>query len=440
MTTSPSTSIAPINEDRLYTKVIWRLVPFLFILYIFCFIDRVNIGFAKLQMTSDLGWSDTISGTGAGMFFFGYFLLQVPGNIILSKLGARRWLATIMVVWGLISASMMFVHTAFYFYVLRFSLGLAEAGFFPGVVFYLTFWFPSHRRGKVVAMFYSAMAVAGVVGGFLAGWIMHAFDNVGGLRGWQWLFVLEALPTLVLSGLVLVILKDSIQEASWLTTEEKALLAFNIVKDQRPSHNGKFREVLANGRVWVLCGISFLSAFGIYSLSFWLPQIIKDTGVADPLKVGMLSAIPYAVAVVVMIAVSTNSDRTGERRWHLALSFFIGALGLVGCGLAAHSTLWSMVAVIVATSAILSFCPLFWAMPAEFLSGTALGMTIGLINSVGNLGGFFCPYMIGVLKDATHSTALGLYISAVCLVVAGSLILARQRPSVVAPAIATVPA
>ena len=391
-------------------------------------------------MLSDLGWSDAVYGTGAGMFFFGYFLLQVPGNLILCKVGARRWIATLMVIWGLISASMMFVHTPLLFYVLRFSLGLAEAGFFPGIVLYLTFWFPSYRRQKVIAMFYTGMPVAGVIGGPLSGWIMHAFDHAGGLKGWQWLFLLEGLPSVALGGLVLLILNNSFQEVRWLTSQEKALLALNVAKDQRPSQHLNLREVLANGKVWLLCLVGFMSAFGIYAIGFWLPQVIKDTGITDPLHVGLLSAIPYSVAVVVMIAVSASSDRTLERRWHLALSYFTGAIGLVGCGLAAHSTLWSMVALTVATSGIMAFCPLFWALPAEFLSGVSLGAAIGMINAVGNLGGFFSPYMMGLIKDATHSTALGFYVSAVCVTISGTIVLARKRVSAASPEIETAPA
>ena len=435
-----STGIASIDEERLYAKVTWRLVPFLFVFYVLGYLDRVNIGFAKLQMLSDLGWSDSIYGTGAGMFFFGYFVLQVPGNIILCKVGARRWIATLMVIWGLISASMMFVHTPLLFYTLRFALGLAEAGFFPGIVLYLTFWFPAHRRQKVIAMFYSGMAVAGVVGGPLSGWIMRTFDQLGGLKGWQWLFVLEGLPSVAMGGLVLLILNDSIQAARWLTPEEKALLAFNVANDRRPDQHLNLRDVLTNGKVWLLCLVGFMSAFGIYAIGFWLPQVIKDTGITDPLQVGLLSAIPYGVAVVVMIAVGANSDRTLERRWHLTLSYYTGALGLVACGLAGHSTLWSMVALTVATCGIMAFCPLFWALPAEFLSGVALGAAIGMINAVGNLGGFFSPWLIGHIRDATHSTAWGFYVSALCVAVSGTIVLARKRVPVASPAVATVPA
>jgi len=415
------------SEDRLYAKVIWRLVPFLFVFYVLGYLDRVNIGFAKLQMVSDLGWSDSVYGLGAGMFFFGYLLLQIPGNIIMCKVGAREWIATIMVIWGLISASMMFVHTPPLFYILRFALGLAEAGFFPGIVLYLTFWFPSQRRGRVIAMFMSAIAVAGIVGGPVSGWIMHTFDHVGGLKGWQWLFIMEGLPTVLLGVLVLFILDDSVRQAKWLTDEEKAILERNIVADTRAHHHYNLGEVLTNGSVWLLCLVDFLINIGIYTVGFWLPQIIKDTGVADPLHVGLLSAIPYGFAIVVMIGASLNSDRMPERRWHLALSFFASALGLVGCGLAGHSTLWAMVALTVATSGILTCFPIFWTLPSEFLSGVAVAAAIGLINSTGNLGGFASPYLIGVIKDATHSTAPGLYVIAAGMALGGVIVLARKQ-------------
>jgi D-galactonate transporter len=428
------------NEDRLYNKVIWRMVPFLFVFYVLGYLDRVNIGFAKLQMLAYLGWSDSVYGLGAGMFFFGYLLLQVPGNIIMVRIGARRWIATIMVIWGLISASMMFVHTPLFFYILRFSLGLAEAGFFPGIVLYLTFWFPSQRRGKVVAMFMSAIAVAGIVGGPVSGWIMHSFDQVGGLKGWQWLFVMEGLPTVALGGLVLVILDDSIQQARWLTDDEKAVLALNIANEKRTHHQYNLGEVLTNAGVWLLCVVDFLINIGIFTVGFWLPQIIKDTGVSDPLHIGLLSAIPYGIAVVVMITVSMNSDRIPERRWHLAVSFFTGAIGLVGCGLAGHSTLWSMLALTVATCGILTCFPIFWTLPSEFLSGIAVAAAIGLINSTGNLGGFFSPYIIGIIKDATHSTAPGLYVIAAGLALGGIIVLVRKQTLAASPLAETVPA
>ncbi len=354
-----SLGFTPQMEDRLYTKVIWRLVPFLFIFYVVGYLDRVNIGFAKLQMLADLGWSDSIYGLGAGMFFFGYLILQTPGNIIMCKIGARRWISTIMVIWGLISASMMFVHTPALFYILRFALGLAEAGFFPGIILYLTFWFPSQRRGKVVAMFMSAIGVAGIVGGPLSGWIMHTFDQVGGLKGWQWLFVLEGLPAVILGGLVVLILDNSIHEARWLTDEEKKVLEFNLAWEARTHHHYNLGEVLVHGSIWLLCGVDFLINVGIYTVGFWLPQIIKDTGVADPLHIGLMSAIPYGVGVMVMIAVSRNSDRIPERRWHLTLSFFTGAIGLAGCAWAGHNTFWSMAGLTVATSGILTCFPDF---------------------------------------------------------------------------------
>lgn len=426
MTGTPT--IDPASEERLYTKVILRLVPFLFVFYVLGYLDRVNIGFAKLQMLADLGWSDTIYGFGAGMFFFGYFILQVPGNIIMFKIGARRWIATIMVIWGFISASMMFVHTPMLFYILRFALGLAEAGFFPGIVLYLTFWFPSRRRGKVVAMFMSAIAVAGIVGGPVSGWIMHTFDQTWGLKGWQWLFVMEGLPTVVLGALVMFILDDSVREARWLTEDEKLVLERNIAADTRAHHPYKLTEVIMLGHVWVLTIVDFLINIGIYTVGFWLPQIIKDTGVTDPLNVGLLSAIPYGVAVVVMITLSHHSDRTGERRWHLALAFFAGAIGLVACGLAVNSTVWSMVALTLATSGILTCFPIFWTLPSESLSGAAVAVAIGLINSTGNLlGGFLAPYIIGTLKDATHSTAPGLYVIAGGLAVGGIISLVRRQ-------------
>ncbi len=401
-------------------------MPFLFLFYITGYLDRVNVGFAKLQMMSDLGWSDSIYGLGAGMFFIGYFILEVPSNLILYKVGAREWIATIMAVWGLISAAMMFVHTPLMFYTLRLCLGLAEAGFFPGMMYYFTIWFPLRRRGRIVALFMSAIGVSGVVGGPLSGWIMHAFDGLAGLKGWQWLFVLEGLPAVVWAGLVLLVLDDSIRKARWLTDAEKDLLEYNVTSEVRDHRQFTVLQALAHPAVLLLAVVDFFINAGLYGIGFWLPQILKDTGVTDLLHIGLLSAIPYGVAVVVMILVGRHSDQTGERRWHLALSFFVGAVGLVGCGLFGHQTVLSMFALTIAATGILTCFPIFWTLPSEFLTGVGVATAIGLINSSGNLAGFVSPWLLGTIKDATHSVALGLYTLAAGMTLGGVIVLARK--------------
>lgn len=391
------------------------MVPALFLFYVLGYLDRVNIGFAKLEMLSDLGWSDSIYGLGAGMFFIGYFVFEVPSNIILYRLGARRWLGCLMIVWGLLSACMMFVKTEFFFYLLRFALGSAEAGFFPGIIFYLTIWFPKQRRGRVTALFMSAIGISGIVGGPLSGWIMQTFHNVHGLSGWQWLFVLEGLPSVAMGFLALVILDDSIRQAKWLSEDEKAILERNIAQDQSQQVTMPMLQVLTLGRVWLLGLVYFLFITGLYGVGFWMPQIIKSSGVTNVLNIGLLSAIPPAASIVVMVLVGRHSDRTGERRWHLAWSGFAAGTGLVLCGLLGHFTLGVMIGLTIASAGVLTAISLFWSLPTEFLSGAAAAVGIGLINSIGNLAGFVSPSVMGYLNDKTHNAALGLYPVAVCV-------------------------
>src|SRR5450830_996914 len=288
-------------EEATFSKVTWRLLPLLFLCYVASYLDRVNVGFAKLQMLQDLKFSETIYGLGAGIFFIGYFIFEVPSNIILHKVGARLWIARIMITWGIISGAMIFVTTPEMFYVMRFLLGVAEAGFFPGVILYLTYWYPSHRRGKITALFMTGIAISGVIGGPLSGWIMHSFPGVHGLAGWQWMFILEAIPSLVLGVVVIFYLKDRIRDAHWLSEDEKRLLETEIQKDQTGKEEVSLGQMFADGKVWLSAMIYFCFVMGLYGVSFWLPTIIKATGVKDPLDIGLLTAIPYAIAAVAMI-------------------------------------------------------------------------------------------------------------------------------------------
>ncbi|SOY57289.1 putative transporter, Major facilitator superfamily MFS [Cupriavidus taiwanensis] len=414
-------------EDATYRKVSWRLVPFLLLCYVVAYLDRVNVGFAKLQMLNDLQFSETVYGLGAGIFFIGYFLFEVPSNVILHKVGARIWIARIMITWGAISAAMMFVTTPTMFYVLRFLLGIAEAGFFPGIILYLTYWYPANRRGRTTTFFMTAIALSGVIGGPLSGWIMQSFDGHNGWSGWQWMFLLEGIPSILVGLWVLAYLDDRITHAKWLSAEEKALLERNIASENAHKEDPPIRTVLSSPRVWLMSAIYFCFVMGLYGVSFWLPTIIKQTGVKGALDIGLLTAIPYGCAVVGMVLVAYSADRSGERRWHIALPALAGALGLLLSVQWHGDTTLAMVALTLATIGILTTLPLFWSLPTAFLAGTGAAAGIALINSLGNLAGFLSPYAVGWLKDLTHSTDSGMYLLAACLVVGAALTLAVPK-------------
>ncbi|MFC7518979.1 MFS transporter [Herbaspirillum sp. GCM10030257] len=411
------------HAEATYSKVTWRLIPFLFLCYVVAYLDRVNVGFAKLQMLNDLKFSETVYGIGAGIFFIGYFFFEVPSNIILSRTGARVWLARIMVTWGVISSAMMFVSSPATFYVLRFLLGVAEAGFFPGIILYLTYWYPAQRRARIVALFMTAIALSGVVGGPLSGWIMQTFAGKNSWAGWQWLFLLEGLPSVVVGIWLYFYLDDGIRSAKWLTEDEKVMLEMEVANDQQMKTHMTIAEVFRNGKVWLLSFIYFAFIMGLYGVSFWLPNLIKSTGVKDVLTVGLLTAIPYGFAAIVMVVAGRNSDSTGERRWHTAIAGVLGAVGLVASTIFSDNTMIALAALSVATAGILTTLPLFWTLPTAYLGGTAAAAGIAMINSIGNLAGFVSPYMIGAIKDATQSTVTGMYVLALSLVVGAALVL-----------------
>jgi D-galactonate transporter len=410
-------------EERTYSKVAWRLIPFLFLCYVVAYLDRVNVGFARLEMLADLKMSDTVYGLGAGIFFIGYFLFEVPSNILLHRVGARIWIARIMLTWGAISACMMLVEGPISFYVLRFLLGIAEAGFFPGIILYLTYWFPAARRARVVALFMTAIALSGVIGGPLSGWIMQSFAHVHGWAGWQWLFLLEGLPSMLVGIWVLFYLDDSIKAARWLTDDEKHLLTDRIARDAQGKAEASLGQVFANGRVWLMALIYFCLITGLYGVSFWLPQLIKATGVVDVFDVGLLTAVPYGPAAVAMVLASRSSDRSGERRWHIAGTAIAGAVGLLLSTVWSGNTALALGALTLATMGILACLSLFWTLPTAFLGGAAAAAGIAVINSVGNLAGFASPYMVGAVKDATGNTQLGMGVLAGSLVCGAILVL-----------------
>lgn len=427
METTTNDSAQQAAEEALYRKVALRLIPLLLACYVVAYLDRVNVGFAKLQMIDQLGFSDTIYGLGAGMFFIGYFLFEVPSNMILHKMGARVWIGRIMISWGLISAAMMFVTTPMMFYVMRFLLGIAEAGFFPGIILYLTYWYPADRRARITAMFMTGIAIAGVIGGPVSGIIMKYTNGIYGWQGWQWMFLLEGLPSVAFGLVVIMVLNDRISEAKWLTEEERALLARNIAKDEALKEEESFLRIISSGRVWLCAAIYFSYVMGVYGVSFFLPTIIKSMGHTDVVEIGLISSIPYSVSVVVMLLVARSADRTGERRWHVAIPGMLGAIGLALSVILAKDGALAIAALTLGLSGIMTTLPLFWSLPTAFLAGTGAAAGIALINSLGNLAGFVSPYAVGWLKDTTGSTDTGVYLLAAAMVVGVLLTLAVPK-------------
>lgn len=406
----------------LYRRVAFKVVPLLFAAYVAAYLNRVNVGFAKLQMVSDLRFSDTVYGFGAGVFFVGYLLFEIPSNVVLSRVGARMWIGRIMITWSIVSGATMLVRTPAEFYLSRFLLGVAEAGFFPGMILYLTQWFPARERARITAWLITAISVSGAVGGPLSGWIMKSLSAAHGLPGWKWLFLLEAAPTLLLGLATLAWLPDSIRGAGWLSPREKALLEGALASEAAAKAHLALPQVFLHPKVWVLSLVYFLMMVGLYGASFWMPQIISNSGVRSVMSVGLLSAIPYAVAAAAAVIVGGRSDRKGERRWHCVLSLLAAAAGFALIGVSGASPITAVAGLVIATGGILSSLPLFWTYPAALLGGVAAAVGIALINSVGNLGGFACPYIVGALNDATGSQAPGVFFIAGCLGLGAALV------------------
>lgn len=407
----------PSFEDATFRKVALRLVPYLFLLYVIAFLDRINVSYAKLQMSGDLGFSEAVYGFGAGMFFIGYFFLEVPSNLILERVGARWWIARILIVWGLLSAAFMFVQTPMQFYVLRFLLGLGEAGFFPGIILYLTYWFPAHRRARVVATFMTAIPISGVIGGPLSGWIMKSLAGVGGLAGWQWMFLLEGLPAVVFGFVTMWYLDNGPRTAKWLAPQERDLVVEQVEQERRATDalggHSRFRDSVRDWKVWVLALIYFSNVIAFFGVSMFLPQFIKEMGVTDVFHNGLVSAIPWAVAAVAMVLNGRHSDKTFERRWHVAVPGILAGVGLIVAAYVGNSSIViAMAALSVTCAGSLSISPVFWSLPTAFLTGTAAAGSIALINSFGALGGMPGPWLVGVVKDMTGSPANALYILA----------------------------
>src|SRR6201987_4715690 len=408
-------------ESTAYRKVDVRLLPFLFLCYILAYLDRVNVGFAKLQMLKELSMSDAAFAAGAGIFFIGYFYFEVPSNVLLKKFGARMWIARIMISWGVISACMIFVKGEWSFYGMRFLLGLAEAGFFPGVIFYLPLWYPSKLRASRTAWFVAAIAVSGVVGNPISGWIMDKLSGVMNLAGWQWLFLSEGIPSVIVGIWVIFYLDSSIEDAKWLTAEDKALLTTNLIAEDKQKTEHKLTDAFKSGKVWVLCAIYFTLMIGLYGIAFWLPTIVKAFGIKGYLGVGLITAITFGVAVIGMILLSVHSDKTGERRLHYVFNVTAGAAGLELSGVFASNPVLAIVFLSIGTLGVIGSMPLFWPLPSAFLAGTAAAAGIGIVNSVGNLGGYVGPNIPVWVKLVSADRSAALYIIAGILMVGAFL-------------------
>ncbi|MBO9574246.1 MAG: MFS transporter [Sphingobium sp.] len=408
-------------ETATYRKVAWRLVPLLFLGYFVAFLDRVNVGFAKLQMAGDLQFSDEVYGFGAGVFFIGYFLFELPSNLILARVGARRWLARIAITWSLASAAFMFTgaiawgpvsaafgctDAQFTFYLLRFILGIAEAGFVPGAVYCLTLWFPSARRAQVMALFFIAIPLASAIGSPISGAILQFLDGAQGLRGWQWLFLVEALPSLTIGIVILAILPDGPRSARWLSEPERALIIDRLAADERGKaslgQRSRIADIFSDWRVWALALADFCRAAYSNALNFWMPTIVQEIGIdkRDYFAVGLVAAIPWGLGAIIMVLVSRRSDRVGERKWHATIASLVAAAGLLMLAFGGRQPVLSIVALTMVAGGGLAWLAVFWTLPTAFLSGTAAAGGIAWINALAMLGGYVGPDTLGRIRGA----------------------------------------
>jgi ACS family tartrate transporter-like MFS transporter len=419
-----ATTASSLLEDRAIRKITWRLIPFLMLLYFVAFLDRINVGFAALTMNRDIGLTSQMFGLGSGIFFLGYFAFEVPSTIILHKVGARFWIGRVLITWGLVSVAMVFTRGPISFYVLRFLLGLAEAGFFPGIILYLSYWFPSNHRSAVTAMFMAAAPAAGLIGSPVSGALMELNGTLG-LRGWQWLFLLEGIPALVLGFVTFRFLTDRPAVAGWLTPDERDWLTSAIAQEQTgikdPRSHSAWRA-LADWKVLALSLAYFGTSAGLYTIGFWAPLIVKGLGFSV-FNVGLLVAIPNLIAVVGMVLWSRNSDRTGERYWHAAIACLVGAAGMALAARAGSSAFLAIAGLSLTAFGVSAAKPPLWCLPTTFFAGTAAAASIGLINSLGTLGGFVGPFMIGSTNGTRGNFTRGLYLVGGTLIVSAVTIL-----------------
>ena len=429
---STANTFTTVACDRAHSTITWRLMPLLLVCYLFAHLDRINIGFAKMQMSADLNFSDTVYGFGAGLFFVAYALFGVPSNMALDRVGPRRWIATLMMVWGALSASMFLVDSAAGFYGLRFLLGVAEAGFFPGILVFLNRWYPAGRRAQITALFAIAVPMAGVIGGPLSGGILESFHNVGGLRGWQWMFVIEGVPVILLGLVVLKCLPDSFETVTWLAPQQKQQLREQLNHEEQRKSITSFSAILRNPQVWLLVAVYFAVMLAVNTLAFWMPTLIHGAGIGSDGKVGLLSAIPYLAGCFFMIGCGRSSDRHRERRWHLCVPLWMAAIGIAMAGLSPANPIPVLAGLIVAGMGASAALPMFWQLPPAFLSNSTQAAGIALISSFGSIASFFAPYLIGWMRDTTHSASLALYVLALLIALGGFLVL-RTQASIVNP-------
>ncbi|WP_322613961.1 MFS transporter [Pseudomonas sp. BIC9C] len=431
-TANTADTLDTVARDRTHSTITWRLMPLLLICYLFAHLDRINIGFAKMQMSADLSFSDTVYGFGAGLFFVAYALFGVPSNMALDRVGPRRWIATLMVVWGALSTCMFLIDSATQFYVLRFLLGVAEAGFFPGILVFLNRWYPAGRRAQITALFAIAVPMAGVIGGPLSGGILEHFQDLGGLRGWQWMFVIEGLPVILLGLVVLKCLPDSFETVKWLTTPQKQQLREQLTREEHRKSITSFSAILRNPQVWLLVAVYFAVMLAVNALAFWMPTLIHGAGIGSDGKVGLLSAVPYLAGCFFMIGCGRSSDRQRERRWHLCVPLLMAAAGIAVAGLAPTDPTLVLGGLIVAGMGASAALPMFWQLPPAFLSNSTQAAGIALISSFGSIASFFAPYLIGWMRDTTQSSSLALYVLALLIALGGFLVL-RTQAAIVNP-------
>jgi ACS family tartrate transporter-like MFS transporter len=417
-------------EQRTMAKVAWRLLPLIVLIYFVAYIDRTNVGFAAISMNRDLGFTAYVYGWGAGIFFLGYALFEVPSNVILHRVGARIWIARIMVTWGIVSGCMMFITGPVSFLIVRFLLGVAEAGFFPGVLLYFTYWFPAAYRARVISALFLAVPGSNAVAAAISGALLQ-MDGVLGLAGWKWMFLLESLPAVLLAGVVLRVMTDRPADARWLDPDEQKWLVERLNEERRGIEGDRrhmtLYEALTDRRVASLSLIYLTIVSATYGITFFLPLIVSAHGMSL-VNTGLVTSVPYIVGTIGMVVWAWSSDRRHERRWHFAIAAVIAAVGLVAAATWSRNPYLAIAAMSVAAVGLYGSKPAFWPLPSTFLSGTAAAGGIALVNSIGNLGGFAGPYVVGWIRDATQSYELGLVFLAACALLSGVIALTTVRP------------
>ena len=422
---------APSVEQRTVARVQARLIPFIFICYVIAYLDRVNIGFAAAELQRDLGLTDAAFGLGAGLFFLGYCLFEVPSNLILERVGARLWIARIMIGWGIVSMAMMLVSGVASFYALRVLLGIAEAGFFPGVILYLTYWVPARHRARTSALFMMAIPISVIVGAPVSEALL-GLDGLLGLRGWQWLFLVEGAPAVIFGVAALFYLTDEPSKAGWLKDDERAWLSETMAGERAArvaQGHGSVLASLRSGKLWLLCAIYFMNTLVTYGVFLWLPRILRDASAGTGKQVGWLTALPFVAALAGMILVGRHSDRTGERKWHVAVCALVAAAGLL-LAVGFQDNVWMLVlAFTLSQLGQRSLLAVFWAIPPIFLGGSAAAAGIALINSLGNLGGAVGPTVVGWLRGSSGNYTSGLLVLATALVIEAALVASMRLPA-----------